>query len=179
MAESQISARFERAVYTSQFEQRGHYRQIIDPGALEQIKQEFTLDDSDSPHVQEKAAKPTYHQKRVAKIIDVSEGIKTEDSDVFSSQTPAAPKGRSVSYGTPQQLLYQQSGAKLMQLRPGIGVSKLRDMDMSRLPELNLKYNEQYFKRIRKSLFAAEHVDDDEEAALPVKPGKSVETVQT
>ena len=35
MAESQISARFERAVYTSQFEQRGHYRQIIDPGALE------------------------------------------------------------------------------------------------------------------------------------------------
>ena len=65
-----------------------------------------------------------------------------------------------------------------MQLRPGIGVSKLRDMDMSRLPELNLKYNEQYFKRIRKSLFAAEHADDDEEPALPVKPGKSVETVQ-
>ena len=49
------------------------------------IKQEFTLEDSDSPYVQERTTKPTYDCKRVAKIIDVSEGIRKEDMEVFSS----------------------------------------------------------------------------------------------
>ena len=56
-------------------------------------------------------------------------------------------------------------------------MSKLREMDLSRLPELNLRNHEQYFKRIRKNLFSDAEADDNG-PALPVKPASSVEHIQ-
>jgi hypothetical protein len=44
----------------------------------------------------------------------------------------------------------------LKQFRPGYGISKLRDIDKSKLPELNTAYGAEYFKRIRKDLFGAD-----------------------
>jgi len=38
-------------------------------------------------------------------------------------------------------------------MRPGLCQCKLRDIDSSRLPELNTKYAEQEFKRLRKAIF--------------------------
>ena len=35
-------------------------------------------------------------------------------------------------------------------------MSKLRDIDRSKLPELNTDYGTEYFKRIRKDLFGAD-----------------------
>ena len=42
---------------------------------------------------------------------------------------------------------------RIESLLPGFGRSRLRDIDISRVPELNPKFSEIYFKKIRKSMF--------------------------
>ena len=42
---------------------------------------------------------------------------------------------------------------RIESLLPGFGRSRLRDIDVSRVPELNPKFSEIYFKKIRKSMF--------------------------
>lgn len=47
------------------------------------MKDEFTLDDSDDPDVSANLTKPTFEMKRVTRVIDVSDGIKKEDAEIF------------------------------------------------------------------------------------------------
>ena len=74
--------------------------------------------------------------------------------------------------------LYASQGNQLKQLRPGFGVSKLRDIDRSKLPELNLAYGAEYFKRIRKDLFGADFKKNRGVGkAEPIKSTRSVSRV--
>lgn len=72
------------------------------------------------------------------------------------------------------RLLYTPKGRELLKHYPDYGQSKLRNLDISRLPELNIKYHEQYFKRVKKHL-AREKEEDDNGPAVPIKSRKSVE----
>ena len=47
------------------------------------MKQEFTLEDSDDPEVSANLVKPTFDMKRVTRVIDVSDGIRSEDMEIF------------------------------------------------------------------------------------------------
>ena len=58
-------------------------------------------------------------------------------------------------------------------------MSKLRDIDKGKLPELNVEYGEEYFKRIRKGLFGPEfNADRGILKSKPIQPHTSVARVQ-
>ena len=78
--------------------------------------------------------------KRVTKVIDVSDGISKADQELFdANQRLLAQQHRYCMSSGSSRLLYTKKGQELLQERPGIGESKLRDMDIARLPELNIK----------------------------------------
>ena len=90
--------------------------------------------------------------KRVTKIIDVSEGIDHQDSEIFqTNQKVFAKHHRHSQSSISSTLLYKNHGNKLFK-RPGFGISTLKNLDIAKLPELNMKSQEQHFKRVKKHL---------------------------
>ena len=85
----------------------------------------------------------------MSRIIDVSNGISPENNDIFM---PLEQKSQSVRM-KPNQL-YETKGEMLRALRPGLGVNKLKSLDINKLPQLSTTFGESYFKRIRKQLFS-------------------------
>ncbi len=131
------------------------------------MAQQFNPEDSD-------AVPPKFNFKptRTQRIIDGSNGISADHKGIFTPMEQ--PKSQRVKGKGPQPL-YQTRGEMLRDLRPGLGRSKLRDINKDRLPELNTSYGESYFKRIRKDLFA-----DRKEVrgtSSELKPLKSVDRV--
>ena len=84
---------------------------------------------------------------RVQRIIDVSNGIDPQHSEIFSDKQSASSR----TYKNTDVLYYTQNN-KLRNAIPGFGMSKLRNINPRKLPELNTKYGETYFKRLKKTL---------------------------
>ena len=99
-AVSEVASKIERTCQISQFDRRGYFRSVVDPAALQEIKKQFTLEDSDDPAVQSKLTQPTFGMKRVTRIIDVSDGIKKEDQDLFQANQRILSKQHRHSYST-------------------------------------------------------------------------------
>lgn len=108
MKSSNVSSKIERSIFTSQFNRRGFYRKIIDPPVLDKMKNEWSLEDSDDENADKIRIKPTYKMNRVAKVIDVSEGIGKDNLEVFEDDL--AKKHRACLSSGNSRLLYTKEG---------------------------------------------------------------------
>ena len=152
----------ERSLYISQFQNRGYFREIFD-----QPQCEITFEESQEETERIWKADKV---KKVNRIIDVSDGIKNEDHKIFDEKKQLALAKyhkHSKSTNANSNLLYSPRGQKLLQERPNFGQSKLANLDISRLPELNMKNQEQHFKRVKKHLDEEKDADDNG-PAIPV-----------
>lgn len=72
---SEVSQRYEREVYMSQFGRRSFFKELADPDKLDEVKNQFSYESSDDSPEAVRVNFKKSKLKRVTKIIDVSEGI--------------------------------------------------------------------------------------------------------